>query len=149
MLAFIAPDFPPLLPAERAVGSLSPRVNEIIITAGAITPWTSLFCWGEEERLFKESKRSLTICLVCPFQDRWWYSTQQKHPRVGQRSDPEELCKKQMESKWPVLRDDRHITLLMWQPYSHPFSVLVLLWPRILVKIVGSGLGYMARQGLL
>ncbi|PKU33454.1 hypothetical protein llap_16242 [Limosa lapponica baueri] len=33
-------DFPPLLPAETAVGSLSPRVNEIIITAGATTPWT-------------------------------------------------------------------------------------------------------------
>lgn len=58
------------------------------------------------------------------------------------------------KSKWrvsdlPSGMTLRHITLLMWQPYSHPFSVLVLLWPRILVKIVGSGLGYMARQGLL
>ena len=43
----------------------------------------------------------------------------------------------------------RHITLLTRQPCGHPFSMLVLLWPKILVKIVGPDLGYMALQGLL
>lgn len=73
---------------------------------GAITPWTRLICWGDKEWVFKESKKCLKTCLLCLFQDCWRYSTQQEHPRVCQCSDPEELCKKQMESKWPILRED-------------------------------------------
>lgn len=38
MIAFVAPYFPPLLPAETEVGNLRPHVNAISISAGALTP---------------------------------------------------------------------------------------------------------------
>lgn len=148
--AFIAPDFPPLLPAETVVGSRRPHVNEISISLGAIAPWTRLICWGEEEWVFKESKGCLKTCLVCLFQDCWRYGTQQEHPRVCQCSDPEELCKKQMESKWPILRGDawthNSATAASAQPSQHVNALnrKLLLWPKILNIIVGPILDHMA-----
>lgn len=102
---------------------------------GAITPWTRLICWGDKEWVFKESKRCLKTCLLCLFQDCWRYGTEQEHPRVCQCSDPEELCKKQMESKWPILREDawthNSATLASAQPLQHVNALnRKLLYPK-------------------
>lgn len=147
MLAFIAPYFPPLLPIETAVGSLSLCLNEII-AAGAITPWTD-FSVEEKTKVYsRKAKDLLKFVLSVPFRIAGDTALNKNiHESVSAQ-----IRKNFAKSKWRV--SDlfsgvtlRHVTLLTQWPWGHPLIVWVLLGSKILVKAVGPAVGYMAPGG--